>query len=140
MVAANEPTASARTAQRVDVPGGTASRSGDGMGEGVRLGVDDPDRLVEARQAEDLAVVGVQAVGDDGLPLRLGADEQGDQQADAGAVHVLEAAEVEHHSFVLGLDAAAWASARACSLSPVSSPTMSIALERSSMWRTSIGS
>ena len=55
----------------------------------------DADRLVEAGQREDLAVVLAQADGEEPLTLALDADEQRDEQPDAATVHVVEAGEVE---------------------------------------------
>jgi hypothetical protein len=43
----------------------------------------DADRLVEAGQLEDLAVVVREAVGEHLLVLALGANEQRDEQSDA---------------------------------------------------------
>ncbi len=65
--------------------------------DGRVLVVDDLDRLVEAGQLEDLAVVIGQPGRDQAPPTALGADQQGHQQADAATVHVLELAEVEDH-------------------------------------------
>src|SRR5690606_21222810 len=55
------------------------------------------NRFVEAGEVENLPVVVVQAIGEKLLLLALGANEQGDQQTDAGAVHVLQLAEVENN-------------------------------------------
>ena len=57
--------------------------------------VDDLDRLVEAGQREDLAVVIGQAGRDQPPAAALRADEEGHEQPDATTVHVLELAEVE---------------------------------------------
>src|SRR4249919_3732590 len=66
-------------------------------GGGERLGFVgmDADRLVEAGQVEDLAVVLVQPVREQALLVAVRADEQGDEQADPARVHVLELREVE---------------------------------------------
>src|ERR1017187_9835472 len=56
----------------------------------------DGDRLIEAGELEDLAVVVAEAVGSKLLPLPVGADQQRHEHADPAAVHVLQAGEVEH--------------------------------------------
>ena len=63
--------------------------------DGRVLVVDDLDRLVEAGQFEDLAVVIGQPGRHEASAAALGADQQGHQQPDAATVHVLELAEVE---------------------------------------------
>src|SRR5450756_24590 len=70
-------------------------RSGAGGGEGFGLGRVDADRLVEAGEGQDLAVVFAQAHGHEPLALALHPDEQGHEKADATTVHVYEVAEVE---------------------------------------------
>src|SRR3970282_2093496 len=54
-------------------------------------------RLVDLRDIEDLPVVLFETDGDQPLSLPVGAYEEGDQEADTAAVHVLEAAEVQHY-------------------------------------------
>src|SRR4051794_29404959 len=80
------------------VPRGARSRNGR-LGarrhHGAVLVVVHADDLVEAGQLEDLPVVLGQAVGAQLLVGTLGADEQRDQQADAAAVHVVQAGEVQ---------------------------------------------
>jgi hypothetical protein len=55
----------------------------------------DLDRLVEAGQREDLAVVVGQPGRDEPSASPLGADKERHEEPDATAVHVLELAEVE---------------------------------------------
>src|SRR5688572_28873343 len=64
---------------------------GSGAGERLVLALDDADRLVEAREREDLAVVLRETEGHQALAMALGADEERHEQADPRAVHVLEA-------------------------------------------------
>src|SRR5664279_1211319 len=66
-----------------------------GRGERCGLVVVDADRLVEAGQVEDLAVVLVEPEGEQPLLLAVGAHEQHHEQADPARVHVLELREVE---------------------------------------------
>src|SRR5579875_1406656 len=53
------------------------------------------NRLVEACQLKDAAVVLTQPIGKQSLLLTVDANEQGDEQSNAATVHILEAAEVE---------------------------------------------
>ena len=65
--------------------------------QGFDLAGEYANGLIEAGKLKDLAIMLAQPAGQQALLLALGADQHGNQQANARAVHVFEIGKIKHH-------------------------------------------